>query len=171
MGTKGGIVVDRNLMTSSPSVFAAGGCAELSNGPLSSETLEETATQSGRIAGANSLGSRYAVHPAVTTVVAIFGLRWTRMSLGATASDIGGRPASIVSQRVGSTSACTINFERVSGRVIGIETIEEMTNASVEMPPISQGAESLRTLAYCSSSDISLVSDTARLGMNTWLNS
>jgi NADPH-dependent 2,4-dienoyl-CoA reductase/sulfur reductase-like enzyme len=170
IGTKGGILVDRTLVTSSPSIFAAGGCAELSSDPFTSKTLEDRTAQSGRIAGANSLGNHYVVDPVVPTVVAIFGLRWTRVCTGATAASVPGRLASSVSQRVGSKSACTIVFERVNGRVLAIETVEETTNPSVDISPGSTGAESLRTLAY-SSSDISLVSDTARLGLNIWLNS
>jgi NADPH-dependent 2,4-dienoyl-CoA reductase/sulfur reductase-like enzyme len=166
IGREGGILIDHNLRSSSPSIFAAGGCAELSAGSLSSMTLEDSAAMSGRIAGANSVGHRLAIDPVRSTVVSVFGLRWTRMGTGVTTANVHGRPATMVSQRLGSTSACTIVFERVSGRVLGIEAVEEMTSAPFETPPIQSGAVSLRTLAYGCSSDISLVSDTARLGMS-----
>ena len=170
-GRKGGILVDRALMTSSPSIYAAGGCAELSIGPLSSFTLEDRPAKSGRIAGANSVGQRLAIDPFTSTTIAVFGRRWTRMRAGVMPARTCGSPTSIVSQRTGSGSACTIVFERPSGRVLGIEVIEEMSSAQVETLLISSDPVSLRSLAYGFSSDISLVSDTARLGLSAWSNS
>lgn len=68
-------------------------------------------------------------------------------------------------------SACTIAFERSTGRVLGVEAVETADAVPADVSSVASGSASLRTLAYGGSSDISLVSETARLGLRTWLSS
>ena len=168
LGTRGGVLVDRHLTTAAPSVLAAGGCAELEGGPLTF-TLEEEAAMSGRVAGANAAGGHFGVSPIRVRETCMFGFRWSK-------SDFGPAPGvtlGVVSHsRV--DSACVLSYEVASGRIVSIEAVVKAgsspAGSSALLPPLA----SLRTLAYgggAGSSDISLVSDTARLGLEQWSRS
>src|SRR2546428_136324 len=58
LGTSGGILVDNRMRSSSPTVYAAGDCAEVRLGPTSSTSMmyQSAARAMGRVAGANSAG-------------------------------------------------------------------------------------------------------------------
>ncbi len=166
LGRSGGLLVGRDMRTTHPSVYAAGGCAELAAGTALSRVLDFEAALSGRIAGSNCTGGRHELGLVMSNQVMVFGLRWTRAGVDALSSRVAGLEVGSVGRRWSQTSACSIFFERPGGRVLGIDSIEP-----AEAPPpgalsIASGL-SLRSLAYVGlgSSDISVVSDTARLGL------
>ena len=171
LGRRGGLLVDRGLRSSSPRTFAAGGCAELGTGLPQSAILEGEAAISGRIAGANSTGQHLSMDSVRLSESTFFGLRWTRVGGWPFPAGASGIRLETVSRRWATDSACTIVYERLSGRVVGLETVQGASAGSIVMPPMAPGSASLRTLAYGGlggSSDISLVSDTARLGLRDW---
>jgi len=171
IGPKGGFVVDRSLRTSSTSTYAVGGCAELKTGLPPSATLDGEAAISGRIAAANSTGKAMAIGSFRIGEVVAFGLRWSRAGAGPGLARAAGLEVEVVSRRWGPRNACTLVFESRSGRVIGVETVEEADSPYAAIPSVLSQAASLKTLAYgClgSSTDISLISDTARLGLRLW---
>jgi pyruvate/2-oxoglutarate dehydrogenase complex dihydrolipoamide dehydrogenase (E3) component len=174
LGRSGGIPVDILLRTRAPGVFAAGGCAELMPSSQTSTTLDAAAQASGRVAGANSTGENIAFTPAGSSVVSLFGLRWTRAGRTPAHCLASGREVGTVSNRPDSTSVCTIAFDRGTGRVLGIETLERSSvPPAAALSSLSPGV-TLKAIAYggeWSSSDISLVSDTARLGLRIWSRS
>jgi len=168
LGSAGGFLVDSTLRTSAPSTFAAGGCAELSQG-CNRFILDLEASTSARIAGANASGRCFARRPMRAWGTTFFGLRWSCSESGSYA-DISAATSS-VSTEAAPDSACTIVYDKRSGRVVSLETLEEADAA----PPLPQSYLSypatLRALAYGEvggSSDISLVSDTARAGLEQW---
>jgi NADPH-dependent 2,4-dienoyl-CoA reductase/sulfur reductase-like enzyme len=170
-GRLGGISVDMSMRTGVHGVYAAGGCAELEAGLPPSATLGGEAASSGRIAGANSMGQNLAIGLARFMEVVVFGLRWLRVGVGHTSSRSLGTKVGVVGRRWDSSSACTIFYDERSGKVVGLETVEEATSLSHEILSVVSGSASLRTMAYggaSGSSDISLVSDTARLGLRSW---
>lgn len=171
LGRGGGFFVDRSLRTSSPAIFAAGGCAEVCERNSRPSVLEDEPGTTGRIAGANSLGRNLTVGPSARSEVVAFGLRWTRVEARFGRSYSPAFPHGVVSRRWDTDSACTITFERLRGRALRIESIGDEGTSRMQSPPSSLGEESLRSLAYGGSSDISLVSDTARLGLRLWSNS
>lgn len=66
------------------------------------------------------------------------------------------------------TSSCEILFEEGDGRIIAIETAEDAASRAACLYSPSQ--MTLSSLAYgrFGSSDITLVSDTARLALREW---
>jgi NADPH-dependent 2,4-dienoyl-CoA reductase/sulfur reductase-like enzyme len=168
-GRSGGFSVDRYLMTSSAGAFAAGGCAEYPRHSGFASTLEDETGMSGRVAGANAAGRHVAFDQTNERETCAFGLRWA--SAGAEVSWFReSADVRLISETL-PEAACTIAFERSSGRVLGVETVEPADSRPADLSSVGSGAASLGTLAYGSSSDISLVSETARLGLRTWRNS
>jgi len=171
LGVSGGFSVDERLRTSSVSFFAVGGCAEFQTARSPPRIFDEEPKMTGRIAGANSVGHTLTVSPSSRMEVRLFGLRW---SVSTTlANDEFMPPASrgMVTRRWGPESACTITYERRSGKVLRVERVEPVGDSHVEMPALGAAGTSLHSLAFGDSSDISLVSDTARLGLRLWSNS
>jgi len=168
-GRKGGLSVDRYLMTSTEGTFAAGGCAEFSSLQGFPSTLENEPGMSGRVAGANAAGRHLAFEGASPREFRLFGLRWTAAGAGL-AHLLDSYPVEVVSETL-EGSACAIAVERSTGRVLGIETVESEDSEPADLSSVASGLASLRSLAYCGSSDISLVSETARLGLRTWQSS
>ena len=163
LGRTGAVLVGRNLEAGAPGTFAAGGCAEVEGtGPPS--TLAGEPSSSGRIAGANCLGEGVSLGPAWSAESLLFGLRWVRMKPRQTGSQ---RPWDRTAvRRTGRGAACEIAFERPSDRVREIEFVSPIDSRVVcEVPPSLD--LNLRALAYggTGSSDISLISETARLGL------
>jgi NADPH-dependent 2,4-dienoyl-CoA reductase/sulfur reductase-like enzyme len=173
LGRFGGIVVDGCMMTSEARTYAAGGCAEVVN-RFAHRTLEGESRASGRIAGANSAGGNQTADLAGFSHLRAFGLRWTRTGIGPSYSGAAGTRFDIISHRWDRYSACTIIWEGTTGRVWGVETVEPAERFPTDVRPLVSGHSSLKTLAYegpSGSSDISLVSDTARLGLKPWSRS
>jgi hypothetical protein len=163
LGRTGGLLVDEGMKTTAPSTYAAGGCAEL-RATLPPATLEWEASLSGRIAGASCMGGRHRIGPARFLEVLLLGLRCSRLEMvGLAALHTNARTQ--VSRRWGESSACAITFERSSRRVLIVEWVSA-ANGRTETPFLECGA-SLQALAYggSGSTDISMVSDTARLGL------
>ncbi len=171
LGRAGGFAVDRGLRTSSPSIYAAGGCAEICAGDSGSVTLEGEPGMSGRIAGANSVGHSLTMGSVVRIEVAAFSLLWTTVEARFGLAGTSLFPLDTVTQRWADDSACTITFERLKGRVVRVESVERGSHGRTQSPPLALTGETLRSLAYSGSSDISLVSDTARLGLRHWSDS
>ena len=168
LGQTGAIEVDGTMRTSESSMFAAGGCAELRGSILGSGALAAEPSLSGRIAGSNSTGSTHSIGGARIDQLRVFGLGWSRIRRRT------GSPMSFesrvetVSRRWGPTSACVIMHERFSERVVGVESIQPSASSPAGLPPIAAGV-TLEALAYgLGSSDISQISETARLGLREW---
>ena len=162
LGPAGGILVDGFLRTSAEGVLAAGGCAELECRPGVSVPLDGDAGMSGRIAGSNSVGRNIPARGAQIIRVVAFGLRFTSAWFGSTASTHTWTRLDSVNHSWSDRSACTIAFERSTGRVIGIQLVEPAAEGAVL--PVMTAGPSLRSLAYgvLGSTDISLLADTAR---------
>ncbi len=170
-GPQGGLLVDQFLVASSQGLLAAGGFAELSSEPSGALALDEVTGMSGRVAGANSAGRRMQVDFMVPHEVTAFGLRWTRSGLALGPSPGTRLPLTIVGRRWGPDSACTIAFDRSTGRVLWMESVRPAAESPEELPRLAPGRTLLQALAYGGSSDISMVSDTARLGISEWRKS
>jgi len=166
-GQLGGLLVDCSLMTSASGVYAAGGCAELRAGSHQSMTLDGEPAMSGRVAAANSTGRRLQYHTSAASAVVFLGVRWTRLGFGFEVSEPRAPSLALISAALGPSSACALAYDRVSGRVVGIDAVEPSDPCPAPTPCSLEGAN-LRSLAYGGSSDISLISDTARLGLRNW---
>jgi len=173
IGPRGGLLVDYTLRTDSRSFYAAGGCAELETRFGPSCTLENEPAMTGRIAGANGMGECLSVGSVRSSEEHLFGVIWSRIGIGPAAARASGLAFETTSYTRGDISTCTIVHEKRSGKVFGVEWVDAERPASPDAINLSSGI-SLRTLAYRSSgasSDISLVSDTARLGLARWQRS
>jgi len=169
LGQTGAVEVDAAMRTSEPCVFAAGGCAELKGGILGSGTLTAESSLSGRIAGSNSAGSNHSIGGARTDQLRVFGLWWSRTGWRTGPRMALGSEVETVSRRWGDASACVITHQRSSERVVGVESIQPSTSSPVGLPPLGV---TLENLAYgLGSSDISQISETARLGLREWQRS
>lgn len=165
-GPLGGHLVDQNLRTSIPSVFAAGGCAEL-EGQRPPRTFEDEPALSGRMAGSNCTGDEQQMGRVKTTESFVFGLLWCRIeTLSLRPPSVA--PLSTVARRWDESSACEINFESSTKRVVRVESVER--SGPIGLPRLPVPSEmSLQSLAYgLGSSDISLISETARSGVARW---
>ena len=165
-GRHGGLAVDWRMKTTAHGVYAAGGCAELLPGIPPSSVLDGEAAISGRIAGSSCMGGGRTAGPFRTREMVVFGLRWTRAGTTAHPGAWPGLQRAEVGKRWARSSACSILFEGPAQRVIGVETLEPADEPPAG--PLSMAyAPSLAALANggLGSSDISVVSDTARLGL------
>lgn len=163
LGRTGAVLVGRNLAAGPQGMFAAGGCAEV-EGAVPSSTLAGEPLSSGRVAGANCLGEGVSLGSAWSTESLLFGLRWVVVkSRQAGAQRPWDRTAVMRAEK---GAACGIVFDRRSGRVREIELVTAVSSRMVGGVPSSQDL-SLKALAYggAGSSDISLISETARLGL------
>ena len=173
-GASGGLLVDKYLRSSSPMLYAAGWTAEPRVGPPHLRTLEGAAAKSGRVAGANATGQRLIFHPPRFTQASFFGLRWARVGTSFCEARGQGLVVSEISRRWSHGSACSIAYERPSGKVVGAEIVVGEENERLGFIAALTPPTSLQALAYgvpSDSSDISLVSDTARLGLQAWSGS
>jgi len=171
LGPTGAVEVDSAMRASEPSTFAAGGCAELRGSILGSGTLTEEPSLSGRIAGSNSAGSTHSIGGTRVDHLHAFGLGWSRIGRRTAPSLAFGNQVETVSRRWGPASACVITHERISERVVGVESIQPSASSFTGLPPLTAGI-TLEGLAYgLGSSDISQISDTARLGLREWQRS
>jgi len=168
LGWDGGVVVDRTMQTTVPSMLAAGGCAELAGCAHGWGALLAEPSLSGRIAGSNCLGSRRSIGGTRVDELRVFGLRWSWMGRRGGAHGVSGGRVEIVSRRWGPACACAIAHEQPSENVVCVESVQPWTSLPAGLPPLGAGV-TLESLAYgLGSSDISLVSETARLGLRDW---
>lgn len=170
IGPGGGIEVDATMRTSEPSVYAAGGCAELRGDPPECGVLARVPSMSGRIAGSNCMGGDRSISGTVADELHAFGLRWSRTIAfprpGAFPSD-----RETVDHRWGPEAACSITHERRGETVVAVEWVQPSSSPPAGLPPLGPGV-TLETLAYgLGSSDISLISEAARLGLREWQRS
>ncbi len=165
LGPRGGVLVGRTLASSDPTIYAAGGCAEL-QGVVRPDVLDGEPSSSGRVAGANCTGDTLSLLPSTSAESIIFGLRWIRIRERSSPGRSAAPRALRVGRRWGRSSSCHIDFEPVSNRVVGIEMVKAAGSALIGQVPVSL-ERSLRSLAFAGlgSTDISLVSETARLGL------
>jgi len=171
LGRTGAVEVDRAMRTCEPSMFAAGGCAELKGSILGSGALTSEPSLSGRIAGSNSTGSAHSIGGARIAQLRVFGLGWSRIGRRAGLPMAFGNQVETVSRRWSPASACVITHERFSEKVVGVESIQPTASSPVGLPPLAAGV-TLEALAYgLGSSDISQISETARLGFREWRKS
>lgn len=169
-GRRGGVLVGLDMMTSLRGVFSAGGCAELEAGNPPHSTLEDEDATSGRVAGANATGSSVKVPDSRRTDCHVFGLTWTRIGAGVAGALAAGFDAAAVAETRDGRSSCTIVYDRVSGAALGLEVVCGTPSGELVLPGLGRPA-SLKSLAYdceLGSSDISMVSETARLGLEAW---
>jgi len=168
LGRSGAVEVDLGMRTSYPSLFAAGGCAELKGGAAASGVLNAEPSLSGRIAGSNCAGSRLSLRGTRIDDMHVFGLRWSRIGRrGGTPAALGNQTET-VSHRWRSDCACTITHQKFSEEVIRVESIQPSAFSPAGLPPLGAGV-TLEALAFgLGSSDISPISETARLGLREW---
>jgi hypothetical protein len=160
------------LRTNCEPIFAAGGCSEPKAGSPLPGTLEDEAATTGRVAGANCTGERISIGAVKVSREEMMGVGWTRIEVRAHAPGLVAPPFETMSYARGELSSCSMVYERSSGRVVKVEWVEEEGSGPSQGVPRS--ALSLRELAYggsAGSSDISLVAETARLGLNKWRRS
>jgi NADPH-dependent 2,4-dienoyl-CoA reductase/sulfur reductase-like enzyme len=168
LGSAGAIEVDRGMRTSDPSLLAAGGCAEVKGGPPGSGVLNAEPSLSGRIAGSNCTGSWHSIGGTKTDELHVFGLRWSRTGRREWTSGALGSQAETVSRRWCSDCACAISHQRFSETVTRVESIQPSASSPAGFPPLGAGV-TLEALAFgLGSSDISPISETARLGLREW---
>ena len=171
LGPMGAVEVDGAMRASEPSMFAAGGCAELKGGSWGSGALTAEPSISGRIAGSNSTGSTHSIAEARIEQLRVFGLGWSRIGRRRGIPMSFGNHVETVSRRWGTSSACVITHEKLSERVVGVESIQLSSSSPAGIPPLASGV-TLEALAYgLGSSDISQISETARLGLREWRKS
>ena len=165
LGPAGGLLVDGLLQTTARGTLAAGGCAEMQNGFGVTAVLDEDPGMSGRIAGANCTGGKIAARNVSFLRARAFGLKFATEGIGQMALNLWGSRFESVSRSCGS-SACTIVYERPTGRVSSVQVVGPTEEDSLASVANAAGA-SLRSIAYggLGSSDISLLVDTARLGL------
>jgi NADPH-dependent 2,4-dienoyl-CoA reductase/sulfur reductase-like enzyme len=166
-----GVRVGLDLRSDPPTTLAAGGCAQLTTGIPPNAVLDQEAGVSGRIAGANSTGADFKLPPYRVRTCLAFGLTWTRFGAAPGSARTGGRELATFGERWDERSSCSIVYDKKRGDVLGIETVEGPPRR-VSFPP--RPPVTLRTLAYdgaWGSSDISMVSETARLGLREWSGS
>lgn len=176
LGSKGGLPVDKRMRAESPSIYGAGSCAELTPARGPPSTLLGWAPKgSGNVAGTNATGADLTFSPVRLLDVTVFGLRVACAGANLTEALTSGFYAAEISCRPDRHSACTIVYDRSNGKVLGVETVgrHSMCSPAAALLPVSLSV-SLSTLARYDaefSTDISLVSETARQGLTRCLES
>ncbi len=162
----GGLLVDRELRTSAPDVFAAGSCAELV-GPGTFE--RPSPSGSGFVAGANAAGRRRRYLAVGSWSSTMFGLTLSLSGLSLREARRRGHDAVCVERSWGARSSCAVIFDSRSSKVLGVQLAGEASSASSGgVPMFVPDSLDLATLAVSSwgnSTDISPVSETARQGL------
>lgn len=169
LGRSGGILVDACLRTSARQILAAGGCADVRVSSRAWGTLETMPRMSGRIAGANAAGKDLRIGPPRSAELVVFGLRWSRFFAEAPPRAPPWTELATIARSWAGSAACTIVYEKPSSRVVCVETVADASSGAPRSPAGFMRPASLESLAYgdFGSSDISLVSETARLGLKS----
>ena len=172
LGRRGGVCVGLDMRAGCAGLFAAGGSAEVGEGNPPWVTLEDEEGPSGRVAGAGAAGSAVRLSRFRRWSCSVFGLAWSHVGLGvapAWAPSLGLRA---VSERLDERSACAVVYDRRSGAVMGLELVSDPAQGEALLPRLDRPV-TLRDLAYggLGSSDITAVSDTARLALEAWSKS
>jgi NADPH-dependent 2,4-dienoyl-CoA reductase/sulfur reductase-like enzyme len=175
-GRLGGILVNPHLQSGVSSVYAAGECAEVSALQGCSSLIPGCASPaSGRVAGSNSTGCSRAIAPVKAESMCFFGLRLVIAGRTLRESALAGFHPAVTSEKFGSGAACSISFDRSTGQVLGVEALSSPADGSLEGIRLaiacSVGLEGLAFGQWSDSSDISVVTETAREGLKTWRRS
>ncbi len=169
MHHSGAVIVDSFLQSSYAGIFAAGECAYLSkSGILGGALVGSTTRASGRAAGANASGRKVSFSPVRAFESEIFGLRLScvgpsQLEVRRKSLDAG------ITQASSSQGLCSIVFDRRDSRILGAQIVGKPGGQVLDFltQAVSQGV-SLIGMAYqelSDSTDISLVSETAREGL------
>ncbi|MDG6985877.1 MAG: FAD-dependent oxidoreductase [Nitrososphaerota archaeon] len=166
----GGVRVGLDTRSSRRDVLAAGGCAEACGGLPKRSSLDQEEGASGRVAGANATGASFTLPRLRARRFSAFGLTWTRIGEPAQGAGAPSTEAATFGERWDELTSCSIVYERRSGTVLGIETVESSRRPPFLIPSGGR-TPTLKSLAYDGSSgstDISMVSETARMGLKAW---
>ena len=170
VGPGGVIMVDGSLRSNVPAIMAAGSSARVRGGPPSNSSLDSEPRTSGRVAGANATGQELAVGRARLVEKLAFGCRWSRAGF-VEAAGVSRTPGlGVTSQRFDS-SACSIVYQKSNGRIRGMETVFPCDVSTGGISALVADGLTLESLAHGGSTDISLISETARLGLRAWSRS
>ena len=169
-GLRGGMPVDQHLKSGETSLFAAGSCAELVGpGFATGVSLKYSAESSGRIAGANAAGEEIAFNPVGAYSFAVFGLHVSWAGLSFAEARFQGLDVAQTTTKEAENSGCSLVFDRGNGRVVGIQTVEGSgPDKSALLALLISQRIGIRALAhgdFSSSTDISPISKTARMGL------
>lgn len=168
-GRLGGILVDGGMKSSLDSVFAAGECAEVRVGSATHLVRPDSARVTGLVAGANASGGAAQARLVGPSSREIFGVDFADCGLTLNEARLAGFDVDEVS-RSDAQSACALVFERTSLRVVGAQAAgASVRELSQPLALAVLGSLRLDDLAYSdfASSDISLVSETAREGLKS----
>jgi NADPH-dependent 2,4-dienoyl-CoA reductase/sulfur reductase-like enzyme len=168
-GPQGGISVDDSMRSTDASVFAAGSCAEMTTEGLLPVSLCNSASASGRVAGANAAGRNVTLGVANTLSADLFGLHIEGAGL---TLDLARRSGQEVVETVvadGATSVCSLVHDRATGRLVGGQIASESCEGLCRLiaSAVSRRVD-VGSLAYAdlgNSTDISVLQDTARQGL------
>lgn len=172
VGPYGGLLIDSSMRSNAIGTYAAGGCAEMASadGPRSSP-LADSPVASGRVAGANSSGRARYLRGVGTFRAELFGLTFEGAGLALDDAKKCALDALETTICEGPSSACSLVYLRKTCRVIGGQLAGRRNSgaSAVISAFVSQRAD-LDTLAYSDiggSTDISLLQETARQGLNS----
>ena len=125
VGMNGGILVDDRMRSSSPTVYAAGDCAEVRLGStsFSSPMMYQSAARAmGRVAGANAAGGSAVTRLASAVSHTFFGYEVCYGGLGpAEGTMLGIRLLEVSSPARGEGLFCSLFFDRASTEIRGIQ--------------------------------------------------
>jgi 3-phenylpropionate/trans-cinnamate dioxygenase ferredoxin reductase subunit len=169
-GPHGGIFVSESMCSTEGSVFAAGSCAEMvaaeGSIPIS---LGASASASGRVAGANAAGRHVALDVAGAFSADLFGLRVEGAGLTFDQARASGQEVMETVRADGATSFCSLVHDRATGRLVGGQMAGESCEGfSMLIASAVARRLDIGSLAYAdlgSSTDISMLQDTARQGL------
>jgi NADPH-dependent 2,4-dienoyl-CoA reductase/sulfur reductase-like enzyme len=169
-GPCGGISVNEIMRSSEAGVLAAGGCAEMAAAKGSLPLpLGASASASGKIAGANAAGRNVALDVAATFSAGLFGLRVEGAGLTFDLAHRSGRDVVETVRANGAGSVCSLVHERATGRLVGGQIAGESCEGLSRLIASAVARRlDVGSLAYAdlgSSTDISVLQDTARQGM------
>jgi NADPH-dependent 2,4-dienoyl-CoA reductase/sulfur reductase-like enzyme len=170
IGPRRGLSVGRDLRSSEWGCYAAGGCAKFTDRALEGVSLKNSAMPSGRTAGANAAGSSLIFYPIGMFSGTFFGLRVSWAGLGFSEARFLGLDARQTSATGDEDSRSSLVYDRDTGRVLGIQTVEKSgEDRSSVLPLLIFQRVSMRALAFndlAGSTDISLLSQAARQGLS-----
>jgi len=176
VGPSGEILVDLEMKSTAPGLFAAGGCsARRTGGVTLSMSPTATARASGLVAGSNATGRRLSLAPAGVSSSRFLGLSIASAGLALAEARAAGLDAMECSGALDGSSTCSIVFEAGTGRILGIQYVGRggMPTPELFTLIVSKGVllGDLARLEHISSNDISPILEAASEGMRLWQRS
>lgn len=168
LGNSGGVLVDRMMKTSEPSVFAAGDCAEVQIGISSSPLrLQSAAKVMGEVAGANASGRSEVAHLSGTLGFVAFGLEFcaagqtleeaTRAGFDAGEFNYSGAGGGRDSES--NIVSCSLVYDRNSHVLYGVQMADRRALSYADLASLAVSMNiRLEDLAYLESSYVPLLS-------------